>query len=76
MESKKLNVDKNPGINGQNHLTRRSETGEENEAEKGRDGKKPSGYGQAWALTSPTGQWRIRVKMDKPGCRFICGGLG
>ena len=47
--------------------------GEEDKADKGRGGKTTSGNGQAWSSPSPRGQWRTGKKMEKTGCKIICG---
>ena len=47
--------------------------GEEDKADRGRSGKTTSRNGQAWSLSSPRGQWRTGKKMEKTGCKIICG---
>ena len=43
---------------GQKPSCKAQRKGEEDKADKGRDGKTTSGNGQAWSSESPRGQWR------------------
>ena len=46
--------------------------GEEDKADRGRDGKTTSGNGHAWSSPSPRGSGEQR-KMEETGCEIICG---
>ena len=47
--------------------------GEEDKADRGRGGKTTSRNGQAWSSASPRGQRRTGKRMEKTGCKIICG---
>ena len=46
--------------------------GEEDKADRRRDGKTTPGNGQAWSSPSLRGQWGTE-KMEETACEVICG---